>query len=60
MAQIGLLLRLYIRPLSAFSRIIDEARLVFAVVAALAATLALQIPRASPARGPAKPRRHIR
>jgi len=45
MAQIGLLLRLYVRPLSTFSRIIDEARLLFAVIAALAATLALQIPR---------------
>jgi tetratricopeptide (TPR) repeat protein len=46
-SQIGLLLRLYVRPLSTFSRIIDEARLLFAVIAALAAMLALQIPRSA-------------
>lgn len=46
MSQIGLLLRLYIRPLQTFSRILDEGRLLFAALAAVGVLLAIQIPRA--------------
>ena len=46
MSQIILLLRLYISPLKTFSRILDEGRLMFAVAAAVAVVLALQVPRA--------------
>jgi hypothetical protein len=46
LAQVRLLLRLYIRPLDTFSRILDEGQLLFAVIAAVAVTLALQLPRA--------------
>lgn len=45
MRQLGLLLGLYLSPLKTFSRILDEGRLVFAVIAAIAVVLALQIPR---------------
>ena len=45
MSQIVLLLRLYISPLKTFSKIVDEGRLFFAVIAALAAVFALQMPR---------------
>lgn len=45
MILIALLLRLYISPLRAFSKIVDEGRLVFAVLAALAAVFAVQMPR---------------
>lgn len=45
MSQIVLLLRLYISPLKTFSKIVDEGRLLFAVIAALAAVFALQMPR---------------
>jgi tetratricopeptide (TPR) repeat protein len=47
MGQITLLLRLYISPLKAFSRIIDEARLIFALLAAVGVMLALQVPRST-------------
>src|SRR5262249_14662355 len=43
--QILLLLRLYVDPLKTFSRILDEGRLIFAAVAAVAVLLAVQIPR---------------
>jgi tetratricopeptide (TPR) repeat protein len=43
--QLSLLLRLYTSPLKTFSRILDEGRLIFALVAAIAALLSLQIPR---------------
>jgi tetratricopeptide (TPR) repeat protein len=43
--QIGLLFRLYVSPLKTFSRIIDEGRLIFALLAAVAVVLALQVPR---------------
>jgi Tfp pilus assembly protein PilF len=46
LSQILLLLRLYISPLKTFSRILDEGRLMFAVAAAVAVILALQLPRA--------------
>jgi tetratricopeptide (TPR) repeat protein len=45
LAQLRLLLRLYVRPLDTFSRILDEGRLLFALIAAAAVTLSLQIPR---------------
>ena len=47
MGQFALLLRLYISPLKAFSRIIDEGRLLFALAVALVAMLALQVPRST-------------
>jgi tetratricopeptide (TPR) repeat protein len=43
--QIILLLRLYFDPLKTFSRILDEGRLIFAALAAVAVLLAIQIPR---------------
>jgi hypothetical protein len=47
LAQLKLLLRLYIiRPLDTFSRILDGGRRLFAIIAAAAVTLALQLPRA--------------
>jgi tetratricopeptide (TPR) repeat protein len=46
LAQLRLLLRLYIRPLDTFSRILDEGRLLFGLIAAVAVTLFLQLPRA--------------
>jgi hypothetical protein len=46
LSQISLLFRLYISPLKTFSRILDEGRLMFAVAAAVAVVLALQVPRA--------------
>jgi tetratricopeptide (TPR) repeat protein len=46
-SQLSLLFRLYRNPLKAFSRILDEGRLPFAVAVALLALLALQIPRAA-------------
>jgi tetratricopeptide (TPR) repeat protein len=45
LSQIGLFLRIYIRPLRAFGPVIDEARLAFAVGIALLAILAVQAPR---------------
>jgi tetratricopeptide (TPR) repeat protein len=45
--QIGLLFRLYVTPLKAISRILDEGRLIFAVAAAIAVLLAIQLPRAA-------------
>lgn len=45
MNQISLLLHLYVRPLKAFSRILDEGRIAFAAVVAIAVVLALQLPR---------------
>ena len=45
MSQIGLFLRIYIRPLRAFGPVIDEARLAFAVGIALLAVFAVQGPR---------------
>ncbi|HEY1494972.1 MAG TPA: tetratricopeptide repeat protein [Candidatus Solibacter sp.] len=45
MSQLRLLFRLYFRPLDTFSRILDEGRLPFAVIAAVAVTLLLQLPR---------------
>src|SRR5947209_16591944 len=47
LSQIGLFLRLYISPLKTFSRILDEGRLLFAAVAAVAVLLAMQVPRAA-------------
>jgi len=47
MGQLTLLLRLYTNPLKAFSRIIDEARLIFALAAAVAVVLLLQVPRST-------------
>jgi tetratricopeptide (TPR) repeat protein len=44
--QILLILRLYVDPLKTFSRILDEGRLIFAALAAVAVLLAIQIPRA--------------
>jgi tetratricopeptide (TPR) repeat protein len=46
LGQLKLLLRLYFRPLDTFSRLLDEGLLLFAVAAAVAVTLALQLPRA--------------
>jgi hypothetical protein len=43
--QLRLLLRLYRRPLAAFSAIIDQGQVAFAVVAAIAVMLLFQIPR---------------
>jgi hypothetical protein len=43
---INLILGLYLRPSSTFSRILDEGRLKFAFAAAIAVVLALQAPRA--------------
>jgi tetratricopeptide (TPR) repeat protein len=43
--QFRLLLQLYRRPLATFSKVIDEGRLPFAVIAALAVVLLLQVPR---------------
>jgi tetratricopeptide (TPR) repeat protein len=43
--QFRLLLKLYRNPLAAFSNIIDEGRVIFAVCAAIAAMLLLQVPR---------------
>jgi TolA-binding protein len=45
LSQIGLLLRLYISRLKTFSRILDEGRLIFAALAAVAVLLAPQMPR---------------
>jgi tetratricopeptide (TPR) repeat protein len=45
LSQLRLLLRLYFRPLDTFSRILDEGRLLFAVIAAVTVTLSLQLPR---------------
>ena len=45
MNQIGLFLCIYIRPLRAFGRVIDEGRLAFAVGVALLAMFAVQVPR---------------
>ncbi len=47
MNQIVLLLQLYFAPSKSFSRILDEGRFLVALIAAVAVTLALQIPRAS-------------
>ena len=47
MSQFGLLVRLYTNPLRTFSRVIDEGRLLFAIVAAVTVLLALQAPRAA-------------
>jgi hypothetical protein len=47
LSQIGLLLRLYLSPLKTFSRILDEGRLVFAALAAVAVLLVMQVPRAA-------------
>ena len=46
MSQISLLLGLYVRPLKTFSRVLDEGRLIFAALAAVAVLLVLQVPRA--------------
>jgi tetratricopeptide (TPR) repeat protein len=43
--QIGLFLRLFASPLTSFSRILDEGRLLFAVVTAVAVMLSVQLPR---------------
>jgi hypothetical protein len=45
MNHVLLVLRLYTAPLKSFSRIIDEGRLLFAVLSALAVVIALQAPR---------------
>jgi hypothetical protein len=43
--QIGIFLRIYLNPLRAFGRVIDEGRLAFAVGLALLAMFAVQAPR---------------
>jgi hypothetical protein len=43
--QFRLLLQLYRRPLATFSKVIDEGRFLFALIAALAVLLLLQVPR---------------
>lgn len=45
MGQLLLLLRLYVSPLKSFSRILDEGRLLFAAVAAVAVLMTMQVPR---------------
>jgi tetratricopeptide (TPR) repeat protein len=47
LSQLSLLLRLYTNPLKGFSRILDEGRLIFAALAAVAVLLTLQVPRAA-------------
>jgi hypothetical protein len=46
LSQISLLFGLYVRPLKTFSRVLDEGRLIFAALAAVAVLLVLQVPRA--------------
>jgi tetratricopeptide (TPR) repeat protein len=43
--QLGLFLRIYIDPLRAFGRVIDEGRLAFAIAVAVLAMIAIQVPR---------------
>lgn len=47
MSQLNLLLQVYLRPLMAFSGVLDYGRLLFAVAVAATAVLTLQIPRAA-------------
>ena len=47
MSQLTLFFRLYFSPLKSFSRILDEGRLIFAALAAIAVLLLVQLPRAA-------------
>jgi tetratricopeptide (TPR) repeat protein len=47
LTQFSLLFRLYVKPFETFSRILDEGRLIFAALTAIATVLGLQIPRAA-------------
>jgi Flp pilus assembly protein TadD len=47
LGQISLLLQLHIRPIRGFSKILDEGRIVFAAITAVAVLIALQVPRSA-------------